>query len=155
MRHQPGVAIGLVKSVDDPSGEGRIQLTYPWLEASMVSSWAPIAAPLAGAKHGAWLMPEVDDEVLVAFDHGDFSHPYVIGFLFNGVDKPFETEKKNRVIRSPGGHELRFEDSDSAKKVIVKSNGGLTITLDDAGESIEIKGGGRTVTMKGGEVKIT
>lgn len=155
MKREVGVAIGLVKSTDDPSGEGRVQLVFPVHGANVKSAWAPIATPLAGNKYGAWLMPEVDSEVLVAFDQGDFSHPYVVGFLFNGSDKPFETEVTNRVIRSPGGHELRFEDKAGSKKVIVKSDGGLVITMDDSQKSIEIKGGGRTITMQSGQVKIT
>ena len=51
------------------------------------SHWAPIASLLAGKKRGACFMPELDDEVLVAFDRGEFDHPYVVGFLWNGADE--------------------------------------------------------------------
>jgi uncharacterized protein involved in type VI secretion and phage assembly len=109
---------------------------------------------LAGKGRGAFFMPEVDDEVLVAFEHGDFDHPFIVGFLWNGVDQPPETTNKNRIIKTPGGHQLRFED-DGAKKILVKSNGGLEIVLDDGGDFIELRGGGRRITMKGGQVLIT
>jgi uncharacterized protein involved in type VI secretion and phage assembly len=79
----------------------------------------------------------------------------VVGFLWNGQDKPPETDTKLRVIKTPGGHELRFEDKPGQKKVIVKTDGGLTITMDDSQQSIEIKGGGRAVTMQSGQIKIT
>jgi phage baseplate assembly protein V len=151
---QPGVMIGLVKSVEDPSGQGRVQLTFPTM-GGVTSAWAPVVTKLAGNDRGAWFMPEPQDEVLVAFDHGDFDHPYIVGFLWNGNDKPPETEVKNRIIKTPGGHQLRFEDKDGAKKVILKTDGGLTITMDDAQQSIEIKGGGRAITMQAGQVKIT
>ena len=59
---------------------------------SLRSAWAPVAAPLAGKKRGAFFMPELGDEVLVAFEHGDFDHPFIIGFLWNGVDTPPETD---------------------------------------------------------------
>ncbi len=49
--------------------------------------------------------------------------------------------RKNRVIKTPGGHELRFEDGDQ-KKIVLKSNGGHTITLDDDGHSLTVSGAG-------------
>jgi phage baseplate assembly protein V len=151
---QPGVMIGLVKSVEDPAGQGRVQLTFPTM-GGVTSAWAPVASELAGNDRGAWFMPELNDEVLVAFDHGEFDHPYVVGFLWNGNDKPPDTEVKNRIIKTPGGHQLRFEDKDGAKKVILKTDGGLAITMDDTQQSIEIKGGGRTLLMKAGQLKIS
>jgi uncharacterized protein involved in type VI secretion and phage assembly len=99
--------------------------------------------------------PEKGDEVLVGFDNGNFDHPYVIGFLHNGKQKPPEKERKNRVILTPGGHTLRFEDKDNEKKVILKSSGDLQITLDDKNKSIELRGGGRILTMQNGIVKIS
>jgi uncharacterized protein involved in type VI secretion and phage assembly len=149
-----GVVIGIVVDVNDPDGRGQIKLKFPWL-GDMDSMWAPLATPLAGENRGMWFMPEIDDEALVAFEHGDFAHPRVIGFLWNGKDTPPETEVQNRIIKTPGGHELRFEDKAGSKKVILKTDGGLKITMDDNDQSIEIVGGGRAVTMKSGQVKIT
>lgn len=168
MKRYPGVVTGIVKSLDDPDGQGRIELQFPWLSESQRSSWAPVAASLAGKNRGAFFMPEKDDEVLVAFEHGDFNHPFIVGFLWNGADTPPETTNKNRVIKTPGGHQLRFEDKDGAKKIIIISAGGhqieiddtaQTITLkthsenqsavlDDANQSITLRGGGRIMEMK-------
>ena len=150
---QQGVLMGTVKSVDDPQGIGQVQVHFPTL--GITSNWAPVAVPLAGNKRGSWIMPELNDEVLVAFNEGNFNQPCVVGFLWNGQDKPPETDVEIRVIRTPGGHELRFEDKAGSKKVILKTDGGLTITMDDSKSSIEIKGGGRAVTMESGQVKIT
>jgi uncharacterized protein involved in type VI secretion and phage assembly len=170
-----GVVIGTVVDVNDPLGEGRILLRFPWMPDEVKSDWAPVAAPMAGPNRGAFLMPEVDDEVLVAFEHGDFDHPFVLGFLWNGVDKPPETNTQNRVILTPGGHTVRFEDS-TPKKLIVRSSsgheillddtagaakirlqsaGGLKITMDDTQQSIELNGGGRILALKAGQVQIT
>ena len=174
MKRVPGVVIGLVTSVNDPLGEGRIQLKFPWLDLDD-SSWAPIAAPMAGGKRGAFLMPEVDDEVLVAFEHGDFNHPFVVGFLWNGVDKPPETDPKNRVLLTPGGHTIRLEDGTDKKLIVrsssgheialddsaagqqlsIKTKGGLTLTMDDKQSSIRLQGGGRILAMQGGQVQIS
>jgi uncharacterized protein involved in type VI secretion and phage assembly len=162
-----------VKSLKDPHGEGRIELEFPTLPGSPKSSWAPVAAPLAGKQRGAFFMPEKDDEVLVSFEQGDFDHPFIVGFLWNGVDKPPESDPKNRVIKTPGGHTLRFEDTDSKKKIILKSDaehsveiddaakkmtlvtkGQLSVVLDDGASSITLSGGGRILEMKSGKVTI-
>jgi uncharacterized protein involved in type VI secretion and phage assembly len=157
MRQQIGVALGIVTNLKDPQGEGRIKVKFTsFPDGGPESAWAPIAVPLAGGSRGMFFMPEKNDEVLLAFDRGDFDHPYVIGFLWNGVDKPPEPNPKNRVILTPGGHTLRFEDSDNAKKIIIRSSGGLEITLDDnaASPSIQLSGGGRSLVLKDGKVEI-
>ena len=83
-----GVVTGEVDDLDDPEGEGRIRVRFGWLPGNNQSYWAPVATLMAGDRRGSWFMPEVGDEVLVAFDHGDVNHPYVIGFLWNGQDLP-------------------------------------------------------------------
>ncbi len=173
MSRIPGVVSAIVRDLSDPDGQGRIELEFKHLPDGPKSSWAPVASAMAGGSRGAFLMPEVGDEVLVSFDQGDFNHPFIVGFLWNGVDKPPETDPKNRVILTPGGHTLRFEDGDP-KKVILKSSAGhaitlddgsqkvkietkgsLSLTLDDSASSITLSGGGRTLTMQGGTLQIT
>ncbi len=149
-----GVVTGIVINRDDPDGQGRVQVSLPFLGGQSDSYWAPVATLLAGGGTGAWFMPEVGDEVLVAFLQGDVGHPYVIGFLWNGKDNPPDSSPQNRVIKTPGGHTLRFEDGDS-KKVILKSSSGQTITLDDTEQSITLEGGNRVLKMSGGLVQIS
>jgi uncharacterized protein involved in type VI secretion and phage assembly len=170
-----GVVIGTVKRVNDPRGEGRVLVQFPWMDGRNQSYWAPVATMLSGKGAGTWFMPEKDDEVLVAFDRGKVNHPYIVGFLWNGVDKPPETKAQHRVIRTPGGNILRFEDTDGATRVVVRSKGdhelllddgaasgitlktkgGLSVTLSDMGASIELKGGGRSLKLSNGRVEIT
>ena len=113
---------------------------------------------MAGPSRGQFYSPEVGDEALVAFEHGDFDHPFVVGFLWNGVQKPPETELKNRVILTPGGHTLRFEDKDGAKKVILQSDGGHQVMIDDEAREITISdsdGQNRIVIqITAGQIKI-
>ena len=165
MSGYPGVATAVV--VTEPDDQGRVGVHYPWLPAgdALAPSWAPVAVPLAGANRGAWLMPEVGDEVLVSFQHGDRDHPFVVGFLWNGVDPPPETDRQNRVILTPGGHTLRFEDGD-AKKVVLKTAGGHHLTLDDDGSAVTLHSNGGhelkvddtagtiTVSLSGGASKV-
>lgn len=79
-------------------------------------------------------MPEVGDEVLVAFDHGDLRLPYVVGFLWNGQDKPPRTEPKQRALVSVAGHVLEFDDTPGSEKISLLFKGDLPgITLDQNG----------------------
>jgi uncharacterized protein involved in type VI secretion and phage assembly len=149
MRRQSGVVIGIVKSLDDPREEGRIQVEYPWLGEGQRSGWAPVAVPLSGGGRGMYFMPEPEDEVLVAFEHGDFNHPFIVGFLWNGQDSPPESDRKNRVIVTPGGHTLRFEDDEAAKKVIIQSDGGQRVELKDQPATITVE------TSNGNKIEIT
>lgn len=150
-----GVVTGKVSSLKDPDNQGRIQVSFPYLGGQNESTWAPVATLMSGGKRGSWFMPEVGDEVLVAFNQDNVAHPYIIGFLWNGEDTPPETDHKIRTLVTPGGHSLRFEDTDSAKKVIVKSSTNLTITLDDSDSSITLQGGGRILKMGNSLVQIS
>jgi uncharacterized protein involved in type VI secretion and phage assembly len=175
-RRIPGVVVALVRSVDDPDGQGRIQLEFPWLSESQRSAWAPVATPLTGKARGMYFMPEVADEALVAFEHGDFDHPFVVGFLWNGVDTPPEATNQNRVILTPGGHTLRLEDTEGSRRIVLRSSSGHEITLDDSpagqtitvqtaggqslvlddkDQSIQLQGGDRILAMRGGQVMIS
>jgi uncharacterized protein involved in type VI secretion and phage assembly len=145
--------VGIVKEVD--ATLGRIKVDFPWMTPPQRSHWAPIATVMGGKKRGVYYMPEIDDEVLLAFDQGDFDHPYVVGFLWNGMDKPPETNQKNRVMVTPGGHTLRFEDSDGEKRIILRSSGGQEIVLDDKDQSVQLRGGGRILVLRNGQVQIT
>jgi uncharacterized protein involved in type VI secretion and phage assembly len=159
-----GVVVGVVTNRTDPEGRGRIQVRFPWLGSEENSAWASIAAPMAGGGRGAFFMPEEQDEVLLAFEHGDFANPYVIGFMWNGVHEPPSTDPRERMIRSRNGHTIRFLDStptggdngalvieDANGNVITLSNGKITIaataTLELNAPSIILRGPGYVRTV--------
>ncbi len=142
-----GVAAGIVTNNKDPEGLYRIKIKFPWLSDDNETDWIRIATMMSGGNRGSFFLPEVGDEVLVAFEHGDINHPYIIGALWNGVDKPPEnnSDGKNNIrkIRSRSGHEIIFNDDDTTKKekIEIHTNAGHQIILDDsaAQEKIEIK----------------
>lgn len=146
-RRIEGVAIGIVTNNKDPEGMGRVKLKFPWLSEENESDWVRIATLMAGADRGSYFLPEVDDEVLVAFDHGEIHYPYVVGALWNGPDKPPEanSDGKNNIrkIRSRSGHEIILDDNSEQKKekVTIQTHAGHQIVLDDSAgqEKIEIK----------------
>jgi uncharacterized protein involved in type VI secretion and phage assembly len=113
MRRQNGIVIAIVKDVNDPAGEGRVQLEYPWLPGSPKSAWAPVAVPLAGKDRGMWYMPEPGDQAVVAFEQGDFAHPFVVGFVWDGVQVPPDEDHRVRLIRSLNDHRIEIYDPDA------------------------------------------
>jgi uncharacterized protein involved in type VI secretion and phage assembly len=152
-----GVAAGIVTNNQDPEGLGRVKVRFPWLSDDNETDWVRIATLMAGPDRGSFFLPEVDDEVLVAFEHGDINRPFVIGALWNGVDNPPESNSDGRnnirKIRSRSGHEIIFDDNGAAgqEKIEIHSNGGHRIVLDDSlgGEKIEIvdKSGSNKVSI--------
>lgn len=105
-----GVVTGQVTSVSDPDGQGRVQVSLPYLGGQNQSYWAPLATMFAGNGRGSWFMPVIGDEVLIAFNQNDVAHPYVIGSLWNGQDTPPSDDPNLRVIRSVNGMEIRLYD---------------------------------------------
>src|ERR1700732_1486896 len=147
MSKRHGVVNAFVKKVD--AKKGCVQVQYSTIEDKLESAWAPVAGPMSGKQRGAFFMPEPGDEVIVAFGDGEFDTPYVVGFIWNGEQVSPESTAHNRVIVTPGGHQLRFEDKSGDSRVIVKSTGGHQITLEDKlpGKKIEIKSTQHTVTL--------
>jgi len=137
-----GVVVGIVTNNQDPDGLARVKVRFPWLTAEEESHWARVASLMAGADRGTFFLPEVDDEVLVVFEHGDVRFPYVIGALWNGVDASpranDDGENNLRVITSRSGHELIFDDTSGAEQLEIHTQGGHRVLLDDSSGSEQI-----------------
>ena len=136
-----GVVVGVVTNTQDPAGLGRVKVKFPWLSDSEESFWARVATPMAGKSRGFYFLPEVEDEVLIAFEHGDARFPYVLGSLWNGQDKPPENNDKGenniRSIKSRSGHVIRLNDKDGEEKIeIMDKDGKNTIVIDTAKNTI-------------------
>jgi uncharacterized protein involved in type VI secretion and phage assembly len=138
-----GAVVGVVTNNKDPDGMGRVKVKFPWLSAEDESHWARVVSPMAGRERGIYFLPEVDDEVLVAFEHGDMRFPYVIGALWNGKDAPPATNddgKNNvRLIKSRSGHVIRLIDEDGKEKIEIIDKGEKnSIVFDTANDTIMI-----------------
>lgn len=129
----PGVASGVVTAVDEQLG--RVLLNLPWLDDQTETHWARVATFMAGNGRGSWFMPEVGDEVLVAFEFGQIDFPYVVGFLWSDVDKPpvkdDDIDGKVRRYRSVKQHRLDFDDRDGDESIVLKTGGGHTLEMAD------------------------
>lgn len=138
-----GVAIGIVTNNKDDKQMGRVKVRFPWRENPDDSYWARIAVLMAGKDRGSFFLPEVDDEVLVAFERGDIRHPYIVGALWNGQDTPPETNsdgKNNiRLIKSRSGHKIILDDTDGKEKIeIIDKQEKNIITIDSSSNTITI-----------------
>jgi uncharacterized protein involved in type VI secretion and phage assembly len=143
-----GVVVGIVTNNKDDEHMGRVKVKFPWLSDEDESTWARIASPMAGGGRGAYFLPEVNDEVLVAFEHGDPRFPYVLGALWNGKDAPpaENSDGKNniRVIHSRSGAKFQFDDTEGDEKIeIIDKTGDNSITIKSSDNSIAIKCAGR------------
>ncbi len=138
-----GVVVGVVTNNQDPDGLGRVKVKFPWLSDTDESYWARVATPMAGKERGLYCLPEVDDEVLVVFEHGDVRFPYVLGGLWNGKDKPpaDNSDGKNnvRLLKSRSGHVIRLSDEDGKEKIeIIDKSEKNSIVFDTANNTITI-----------------
>lgn len=153
-----GVAIGLVTNNQDPDGLCRVKVSYPWHEQPRESYWARLAAPMAGKERGMVFIPEVGDEVLLAFERDDLRFPFVLGALWNGKDKPPEANaggnNDKRLFKSRKGHQLLFDDG-SRGVVELSLNDGKKVRMDDDGIKVEDGKGNRfTIDSNSGAVTV-
>lgn len=169
-RLRPGQTplVGIVTDNEDPDNLGRVKVKFPTLSEEHNSNWARVVSMGAASGRGFDCLPEIDDEVLVAFEHGDIHRPYLLGGVWNGEDAPPNTVDKNvqdgkvrlRTIQTRTGHKIQFveEDKDTKAGVYIETKGGNKVSLNDSEQFIELttKGGhklclsdsGSSITMK-------
>ena len=144
MRLIHGVVTALVTNVNDPLKQGRVKMSFRWQSETHETDFIRIATPMAGNGRGAFFMPEVGDQALVAFERGDVRFPYVIGFLYKGQDHPPTEDVRERVIQSVNGHRIRFLDSTPAS-----GNKGALVIEDAHGNTIFLSNGQITIKATG------
>jgi uncharacterized protein involved in type VI secretion and phage assembly len=177
----PGVVTALVTNTDDPLKFGRVKVKFPWLTEDSESDWARIVGPGGGPQAGFFAVPDVDDEVLVVFEHGDFDQPFVLGGLWNGQDAIPPTSDSapsgeiplvrtwcsrtghrftvydnadNKIeIITAGGHQLIMDDAN--QKITITSSGGLLFTLDDSSSKVSIQSNGEIEVKSDTNLKIS
>lgn len=161
-----GVFTGIVTNNTPPDGGGpsayAVKVSFPWLpDQEGESYWARIVVPMAGAERGTYFLPEIDDQVLVVFEHGDISRPIVIGAMWSQKQPPPEKNKngKNnlRMIKSKSGHRLVLDDTDGKERIIlVDSTGKNKVVFDSAKKAITIQSqdGDITLSAPSGAVRL-
>jgi hypothetical protein len=107
-RKMAGVTVGTVINLLDPEMQGRVQVQLKSIDSLDLSCWARVAQPMAAMLSGTYFVPNLNDEVLVAFEHGDVNAPYIIGCLWNlGAPPPLPSPLPQvRAIRTPAGNQI-------------------------------------------------
>jgi uncharacterized protein involved in type VI secretion and phage assembly len=163
--------LALVTDLNDPLGLNRVQVRlvgFDDVANQDAAMWARVVCPFAGNDRGAFLIPDVGDEVLVVFHNGDPSYPLVIGGLWNGASTAPESiqggQNRYKVIRSKNGVKLTLDDQQGQETFIAETPGGQkvtlrdgpgTITIEDAnGNSVKLDSSGITINAAA-NVKVT
>lgn len=167
-RLQPGqtMLVGIVTDNDDPQGWGRVKVKFPTLTEEHSSNWARVVSIGAGNGRGFDCLPEIDDEVLVAFEHGDIHRPYIIGGVWNGKDAPpvhvddsvVDSKVRSRTFKTRTGHQIQFIEEDkggSKAGVYIETNKGHKIFMDDSDRSISVSSTGNLKIDAKGNIDIS
>jgi phage baseplate assembly protein V len=140
-----GVAPAQVVNNIDETNMGRVQVRLPWMPG--FEPWARVSVLMAGDSRGTYFIPQVGDEVLVAFNQGDIREPFVLGSLWNGQDTPPAQETADpvntRMIHTPSGHEIAFDEDMGS--ITITSSTQHKITIDP--DQIEITNADGTAVL--------
>lgn len=155
-----GILIALVSNLDDPEKLGRVKVKFPEL-GGVESDWARLATLMAGAGRGTFFRPEVNDEVLVALEHGDPRRPHIIGCLWSQVDAPPIDDSKPiennlRSITSRSGHKVILDDTKGKEKIEIIGKGGAhKVVIDTANDKIQVTCDTGDIEVKAGAGKVS
>jgi uncharacterized protein involved in type VI secretion and phage assembly len=157
-----GLMVGLVTDIDDPERMGRVKLRFPSLSETYETDWVRVVSPGAAKAAGLVFLPDVNDEVLVGFELNDVRRPYVLGGLWNGMDKPslgdglFDNGHNRRQgVVSRRNQRLVFFDADGQEGVsIITGDDKLRIALNQTGSQIHVYADGKVVIEATQDVEI-
>ncbi len=160
---QRHAAIGLVTNNNDEENLGRVKLKYPWLDDQLETDWVRVASPMTGNARGLMILPEVNDEVLVVFEHGDLNHPIVVGSLWNGQDAPPLTaaqavgdgKVEQRILKTRVGHTILLNDKQGEEAIhIIDKSTKNKILIDTANKTITVEAEEKVI-LKAKNIDIT
>jgi phage protein D len=157
-----GLALGIVTDNQDPAGQGRVKVKFPWLSNDQTSHWIRMAVPGGGAARGIAFLPEVHDEVLIGFEMGDMQHPYVLGGLWNGRDAPplpsdqliRDGNVRQRVIRSRSGHCIVLDDDEHEGGIRIEDRNGNVLKLQSQDDVLTIAVQGNIALHADGDIAL-
>lgn len=156
-----GVLTAIVIDNIDPLGQGRVKVRFQGRSPgdNRGDLWARVATLMAGDRRGSWFLPDIDDEVLVAFDASDPNLGYVVGALWSDAHTPPETMQAGnykKVLRSRNGVEVALNDQDGQESFVVKTPGGQKVMLRDGPGSVEISdSNGNTLRLETSGITVT
>ncbi len=143
-----GPMLGVVTNNSDPDDLGRVKVKLPCLKSDIESTWARLVSPGAGATRGMQFIPEVNDEVLVLFEHGDINRPLVLGGLWSQNLNPPKPNSQcisggnvnERIIQSRSGHVIILGDEQGKEMITIRDKTGKNeVIIDSAQNTMTVK----------------
>ncbi|MBO3741811.1 phage baseplate assembly protein V [Actinoplanes flavus] len=164
-----GLVVGVVEAIDDPDALCRVRVRLPWRADGGDGVWARLSTLDAGDGYGTVVVPDVGQEVLIGFVDDNTATPVVLGSLYNGTQQPPITVDARtnavRLLMTPGGHMLRFDDGDHATVTLASGTGNtvvlndkdaeLVLTHGDSGNAIRLSADGIELTAAKGDITLT
>lgn len=160
----PQIRTAIVTNNDDPDNLGRVKVMFPTLPGEIESDWCRLLTTGAGPETGLFWIPDIDDEVLVIGT--DMDQIFVLGSLWNGLDKPppapgapdasgGEVRITSRIIRSRSGHLIELRDEEGSERILIRDKSEKNfIVFDTKAESITIESA-KDITLKAkGDIKL-
>ncbi len=151
---------GFVKDIKDPDKENKVQVSIPQLE--IVTPYIPVLSFLASKEYGAVCIPNVGDKVLVLYSGRNFDDAYVLGCIYDGVDKPklIIDDKNDKVqIITKGQTTILMDETKDKQKISLKTSKDIELQIDNENEVINVTDKDKKtflkIDMKNGEVAIT
>ncbi len=162
MRNVTGIFPAVVIDNVDPDKSGRVKVRLPQengLGLPSYETWARIATLMAGKNRGTWFIPDVNDEVLVAFGGGDANQSYVIGGLWSSTSSPpatMDTNNTKKLLRSRNGVQITLDDQSGQEGFVLETPSGQKVTLKDGPGSLEIMdSNGNSVILQASGILVT
>ena len=128
--------LATVKENNDDKGQGRVKVAFDWQKNGKTTNWIRVQTPNAGvsgavSKNRGWVfVPEVGDQVMVSYEHGNPDRPYVTGSVFHsGSGKGGDKDNKVKSIITRSGNAIVFDD-ETGSIVITDQTGKQLIILD-------------------------
>lgn len=145
----------------DPQQRGRLKLIVPTVLGQQDTGWALPCLPFGGlANQGLFMIPQVDAQVWVEFEEGNLDHPIWVGvFWQQSGDIPEEAaaqaEPTTRIIRTPSGHVLQFDDAEGDEQIRLAHPQGAELTIDPDGTVKTSDASGNTLVLNARDNQIS
>lgn len=152
-----GLYCGVVTDNEDPESRGRVKLQLPWIADDFETQWAAVAQIYAGDGFGAYWIPELEDQVLVAFLAGELRRPIVVGSLYSEGETPHAARgggSDPKYFRTKGGHMLMMEDGSGRKIQLVDCTGKNKVLIDSEAGSVTVEAQGDVVVKGGANISV-
>jgi uncharacterized protein involved in type VI secretion and phage assembly len=148
---------GTVSDIQDPLMLGRIRALVPDVMGDLASGWALPCAPFGGSGMGFFALPQVGAGVWIEFEHGDPDYPIWSGCWFGSTaEMPPELlapPYKKVVLKTEGGHSIILDDTPGVGGITLQTSGGQKIVINDMGIEID-DGQGGSIKMTGPQVSV-